>query len=59
MVSNLLEEHNGYLRLTADEFEAAKGNYPLLTRHQVRAYLEYGENKEGRLLDLREVYCSN
>ena len=47
MVSDFIEEHNGYLRLTAEEFEEAKGNYPSLTRHQARAYLEYGENKEG------------
>ena len=47
MVSDFVEEHNGYFRLTAEEFEAAKGNYPSLTRHQARAYLEYGENNEG------------
>ena len=39
MVSDFIEEHNGYLRLTAEEFEAAKGNYPSLTRHQARGYL--------------------
>lgn len=42
MVSDFIEEHNGYLCLTA-ELEAAMRNYP---SYQARLYLEYGENKE-------------
>ena len=46
MVSDFIEEHNGYLRLTDEEFEEAKKSNPRLKK-QARAFLEYGENKEG------------
>ena len=46
MVSDFTEEHNGYLQLTDQEFEEAKKSNPRLKK-QARAFLEYGENKEG------------
>ena len=47
MVSDFIEEYNGYLHLTPEEFEVAKPNHLSLTRHQACSYLEYGKNKEG------------
>ena len=46
MVSDFIEEHNGYLRLTEEEFTQGLQKYPGLKR-QARSFLEYGENKEG------------
>ena len=46
MVSDFIEEHNGYLRLTDQEFEEANRSNPRV-KNQARAFLEYGENKEG------------
>ena len=46
MVSDFIEEHNGYMRLTDKEYERAKNTHPRLKR-QARIFLEYGENKEG------------
>ena len=46
MVSDFIDEHNGYLRLTDDEYERAKASHPGIKR-QARSFLEYGENKEG------------
>ena len=46
MVSDFIDEHNGYLRLSDDEYEQFKESHPGIKR-QARAYLEYGENKEG------------
>ena len=46
MVSDFIEEHNGYLRLTDQEFEEAKKSNPRLKK-QARAFLEYGEIKKG------------
>ena len=43
MVSDFINGQNGYLQLTEEEFSRAKET---LKRH-ARAYLEYGENKEG------------
>ena len=37
----------GYLRLTEEEYEAAKIKYPELKKKWARLYLEYGESKEG------------
>ena len=46
MVSDFIEDHNGYLRLTDEEFARGLQKYPYLKR-QARSFLEYGENKEG------------
>ena len=46
MVSDFIEEHNGYFRLMDDEYERFKESHPRIKR-QARTYLEYGENKEG------------
>ena len=46
MVSDFIDEHNGYLKLTDDEYANGLATYPQLKR-QAREYLEYGENKEG------------
>ena len=46
MVSDFIEEHNGYLRLTDSEYEEARKTNPHVKK-QARAFLEYGENKEG------------
>ena len=46
MVSDFIDERNGYLRLTDDEFEIAKATHPSL-RRQAREFLEYGKEHEG------------
>lgn len=46
MVSDFIDEYNGYLRLTAEEHTEGLKKIPNLKR-QARAFLEYGENKEG------------
>ena len=46
MVSDFIDEQNGYLQLTEEEFSRAKETIPDLKRY-ARVYLEYGENKEG------------
>ena len=46
MVSDFIDEHNGYLRLTDEEFTQGLQKHPDLKR-QARVFLEYGENKEG------------
>ena len=46
MVSDFIEEHNGYLHLSHEEYERSKQAFPRLKKY-ARSYLEYGENKEG------------
>ena len=46
MVSDFIDEHNGYLALTREEYDHAKVNNPNI-RLQAREFLEYGESKEG------------
>ena len=46
MVSDFIDEHNGYLRLTDEEFTQGLQRHPDIKR-QARVFLEYGENKEG------------
>ena len=46
MVSDFIEEKNGYLKLTDAQYELAKHSHPNIKR-QARAFLEYEENKEG------------
>ena len=47
MVSDFIGEKHGYLQLSSEEFEAAKQKYPDIHEQRARAYLEYGEPKEG------------
>ena len=46
MVSDFIDEHNGYLRLCDEEYERSKTCHPGIKIY-ARKYLEYGENKEG------------
>ena len=46
MVSDFIEEHNGYLHLSDEEYERSKQTFPRLKKY-ARSFLEYGENKEG------------
>jgi len=46
MVSDFIEEHNGYLRLTEEEFSVASRHHRGL-RRQAREFLEYGKEHEG------------
>ena len=46
MVSDFIEEHNGYLRLTDEEYDQSKSAHPGIKKY-ARRFLEYGENKEG------------
>ena len=46
MVSNFIEEKNGYLALTQEEYDRAKVTDPTIWMH-ARVYLEYGEAREG------------
>ena len=47
MLSDFFSEEAGYLTLTNEEILKAKETYPELVQQTARAYLEYGENKEG------------
>lgn len=46
MVSDFIDEKNGYLTLTLEEYKRAKVIHPTI-RLQAREFLEYGESKEG------------
>lgn len=46
MVSDFIDEKNGYLALTQEEYDVAKQTDPNIWM-QARAFLEYGESKEG------------
>ncbi len=46
MISDFIDEKNGYLALTDEEFEEAKKNDPAIRKY-ARRQLEYGEAKEG------------
>ena len=46
MVSDFIDEHNGFLALTDEEYQAAKVTNPNI-RPYARECLEYGESKEG------------
>ena len=46
MVSDFIDEFNGYLSLTEEEYERAKESDPNIRMH-AREFLEYGESKEG------------
>ena len=46
MMSDFIDEKNGYLGLTDEEFEKAL-DQSILVKKEAREYLEYGENREG------------
>ena len=46
MVSDFIDEHNGFLALSDDEHEAAKASKPHIRKY-AREFLEYGESREG------------
>ena len=46
MVSDFIDEHNGYLALTREEYDRAKASDPTIWMH-ARVLLEYGESKDG------------
>ena len=47
MVSDFIDERNGYLRLTDEEFTQAQTKDPSI-RHAIRRIiLEYGESRDG------------
>jgi len=46
MVSDFIDEHNGFLALSDEEYERAKQENPT-ARKYARQFFEYGENKEG------------
>ena len=46
MVSDFIDEKQGYLALTAEEYDREKATDPMV-KLQARTFLEYGESKEG------------
>ena len=46
MVSDFIDERNGYLQLTDEEYTRAKAKDPAIRKH-VRQVLEYGESNVG------------
>ncbi len=46
MVSDFIDEHNGFLALSDDEYQTAKDSNPRICPY-AREFLEYGENREG------------
>ena len=46
MVSDFVDEHNGFLALSDAEYESAKISNPHIRKY-AREFLEYGESKEG------------
>ena len=46
MVSDFIDERNGYLQLSDEEYSRAKEKDPTIRKH-VRQLLEYGESKKG------------
>ena len=47
MVSDFIDEYNGYLALNDDEYHKALEVYGSAMKKKARALLEYGEGKEG------------
>ena len=47
MVSDFIDEHNGYLALTEDEHQKAKEVYGSSVKKEARVFLEHGEGREG------------
>ena len=46
MVSDFVDEHNGFLALSDEEHDAAKASNPRIRKY-AHEFLEYGESKEG------------
>ena len=46
MVSDFVDEHSGFLRLTEEEFEIAREHFEGITK-EAREIIEYGENRDG------------
>ena len=46
MVSDFVDEHNGFLALSDEEYDAAKMKHPNIRKYGCE-FLEYGENREG------------
>ena len=46
MVSDFIDEHNGFLALSDEEYDAAKVSNPRIHKY-AREFLEYGESREG------------
>ena len=46
MVSDFIDEHNGFLALSDDEHDAVKASKPHIRKY-AREFLEYGESREG------------
>ena len=46
-ISDFIDEHNGYLRLTPDEIEKANNDGIELTQTEARQKIEYGVNRDG------------
>jgi len=47
MISDFIDEFNGYLCLSDTEYSVAKGKYGSNVKKEARVYLEYGESREG------------
>ena len=47
MVSDFIDEHNGYLALTEDEHQKAKEVYGSSVKKEAKVFLVYGEGREG------------
>ena len=46
MVSDFIDEHNGFLALSDDEYEQAQATNPRVHKY-AREFLDYGESREG------------
>ena len=51
MVSDFIDEHNGFLALSGEEHDKAKALNPRIHKY-VREFLVYGESREGRATGL-------
>ena len=58
MVSDFINEHNGFLALSDDEYEAAKASNPNIRKY-AREFLEYGASREGYWTQDRSVAQMN
>ena len=47
MISDLIDEVNGYLRLSDTEYSLGKVKYGNNIKNEAQEYLEYGESREG------------
>ena len=47
MISDFIDEVNGYLQLSDTEYSLAKDKYGNNIKKEAREYLEYGESREG------------